>query len=280
MCYVAFFCLQIMYIFYYLLNYSKISQIHKGGFLGAVIKLSEDFIIEQSIKASGGTDWCCVSFSAGKDSIAVFLRLWEKNVFDKFLLVHQYFVPGISFIEDYMDYFCNRFKNCHLVQSFSPNVTKMITSGTFQDYQTFNANQELIEKDIGFYNYGYGQLTDWATEGMTGKKRYSAVGVKYSDSVFRLRMARKMVDQNTIIREDNKAFYPILDYTKNEVWEIIKKHNVKMSKEYEMYGKSLDGLDPVFLIPIKNKFPKDYARIKEYFPQIDLVEERLKRYGV
>ena len=47
-------------------------------------------------------------------------------------------------------------------------------------------------------------------------------------------------------------------------------NDVKLPIDYEMFGKSFDGLDYRFLKPIKERFPEDYAKIKEFFPLIDL----------
>ena len=36
--------------------------------------------------------------------------------------------------------------------------------------------------------------------------------------------------------------------------------------DYEMFGRSFDGIDYRFISPIKERFPDDYARILEWFP--------------
>ena len=55
----------------------------------------------------------------------------------------------------------------------------------------------------------------------------------------------------------------------------IRAAGLKLSPEYRLFGRSFDGLDYRFLRPIRDHYPADYDRIREFFP---LVEAELHRY--
>ena len=57
---------------------------------------------------------------------------------------------------------------------------------------------------------------------------------------------------------------------------IINENNCKVPIDYKIFGRSFDGLVYRFMLPLKKYFPNDYAKIKEYFPLIDLEIERSK----
>jgi hypothetical protein len=44
-----------------------------------------------------------------------------------------------------------------------------------------------------------------------------------------------------------------------------------------MFGRSFDGLDLRFLVPLKKHRPKDYAKVLEWFPLADLEVFRWER---
>ena len=55
-----------------------------------------------------------------------------------------------------------------------------------------------------------------------------------------------------------------------------KQYDIKLSKQYTIWGKSFDGLDYRFIEPLKRLYPGDYELLKSYFP---LIEADLLRYG-
>jgi len=44
-------------------------------------------------------------------------------------------------------------------------------------------------------------------------------------------------------------------------------------------GISVDGINAQYLVPIKRNFPRDYQRILDWFPLLDMELYRLEKFG-
>jgi len=71
------------------------------------------------------------------------------------------------------------------------------------------------------------------------------------------------------IRAKTKTFYPVWDWKLAEVHEVIRKAGLQLPRDYEIWGRSFDGLDYRHLVAIKRHFPADYEKILDWFPLID-----------
>jgi hypothetical protein len=58
--------------------------------------------------------------------------------------------------------------------------------------------------------------------------------------------------------------------SKADVMADIERHGIKLPVDYELFGRSFDGIDYRFVKPLRDRLPKDYERIKFWFPLIDL----------
>ena len=67
-----------------------------------------------------------------------------------------------------------------------------------------------------------------------------------------------------------RHFYPIFDWNIEDLKNCLRDNNVKLPVDYEMWGKSFDGIDYRFIKPLKERFPADYDKLKELFPLLDL----------
>jgi len=72
-----------------------------------------------------------------------------------------------------------------------------------------------------------------------------------------------------------REFYPIWDLTKRRQMIELKRAGVQLPVDYRLFGRSFDGIYQRFCAPIKRYFPRDYERIKLFFP---LVEADVKRW--
>jgi hypothetical protein len=50
----------------------------------------------------------------------------------------------------------------------------------------------------------------------------------------------------------------------------IERYGVKLPIDYELFGRSFDGIDYRFAKPLRERLPEDYERIKFWFPLIDV----------
>ncbi len=216
-----------------------------------------------------------LSFSLGKDSIAAWITMRE--VFDTGIIpLYRYIVPGLSFIEESIDYFERYFKT-RIIQLPHPATYRMFNNGVFQ----YPWNMAVIQA-CGFLEPTYQQVNEAACEivGADYKKAVNAVGVRASDSAIRTVAVRR----HGVIIRSKQTFYPIWDWTMDDIVEAIQKHKVKLPVDYRMFGRSFDGLYWRYVIPIKQHYPKDYDLLCRYFPQLDAEIARyqfqMKRRGI
>ena len=66
-----------------------------------------------------------------------------------------------------------------------------------------------------------------------------------------------------------------MDWLKADVFDIMARHKCRLPIDYELFGRSFDGLYGRYLEPIKRRFPRDYETIRFYYPLADI---ELARY--
>jgi 3'-phosphoadenosine 5'-phosphosulfate sulfotransferase (PAPS reductase)/FAD synthetase len=99
---------------------------------------------------------------------------------------------------------------------------------------------------------------------------------------------------NTAIKQDKKGlfcimlkhgtisynqlkYHPIWDWKKRDLIDCFNKHKIKLPIDYKLFGRSFDGLDLRFLMPLKKHLPNDYKKILEWFPLAELEIFRYER---
>jgi len=208
-----------------------------------------------------------MSLSIGADSIAMFLRTLESEEFDMENGVYFYywFLPGVSWVEDYIDYFENKY-NIKIIQLPNPIFvedqfraflkTPFTAAATAKLQQTRYAyqknNKQFLEKIVKI-NQG---LPD---------KTLTAVGIKQGDSAMRRIQLRK----NEGYAPNQLHWYPIWDY---------ERHGLKMPYDYDLFGISFENLDYRFSKPIKDNCPETWELMKEWYPQIEMYMARNEFY--
>ena len=211
------------------------------------------------------TDTVMLAFSCGKDSIAAWLKIKDK--FDRIIPYYMYLIPGLSFVDEALAYYEQVF-NCHIMRVPHPSLYRMLNALVFQppercrmieaaqlpdfDYDTVN---ELIRKELKL-----------------SKDVFVASGVRAADSPQR----RSAINQYGPINWNRRYFYPVWDMRKDELIDLLVHSGVKLPVDYDLFGRSFDGLDYRFIAPLREHRPKDYATILEWFP---LIELELLRYG-
>lgn len=204
-------------------------------------------------------------FSGGKDAVASWLKLRE--YFHTIYPVFYYLLPNLQVIEENLQYYEDYFKT-KIIRVPNPNLFRMLNSGV---YQTPTTNR--IIQSYEFPDYTYDDVFEWVKEDLNlPPSTWVAIGNRMFDNLNRYGSIKKYGAHN----EKRRTFYPVWDYKIADVVDICKKHNIKLSKEYTIWGKSFDGLDHRFIKPLKEHYPGDYEIVKSYFP---LIEADLLRYG-
>jgi 3'-phosphoadenosine 5'-phosphosulfate sulfotransferase (PAPS reductase)/FAD synthetase len=211
-------------------------------------------------------DTVILMFSCGKDAICSYYEL--KKYFKNVITVYQYLHPDLSFINEQIKYFEEKF-NQKIYKIPHVSVYRMINDHVFQPPET----SDIIDA-VALPNHKYEHYYEWIREDFNVPNVFVATGVRVADSPLR-RMSIKI---HSPINKKKKSFFPIFDWTNDDIRKCLKENKIKLPIDYEMFGKSFDGLCYRYIKPIKEKFPEDYNKLKNLYPLIDL--EILRYDGV
>lgn len=221
-----------------------------------------------------------VSFSCGVDSIAMWLRIKEINdktgLFDmgKAVLFYMYYVPGLPFVEDYLDYFEQR-EGVKVARVPHNLFLEALANWHWQSPLRSKAIEQLQKTGLRFAT-----PTKEAIEGYIKASMgypvdaYTCVGIKAGDSAMRRMAMRKTQGLNT----NKRKFYTIADYENRDVVDIIKRHGIKVPIDYRLFGISYENLQYRFAKVLSEQCPESWAICKQWFPSIGLSIARYERY--
>lgn len=197
-----------------------------------------------------------VSFSRGKDSLATFLAIRDK--FDTIVPYTYEVVPGLEFVEDSLAYY-EHLIGAPIFRYPAPGIYRMLNHMVYQPKERLDL---ILRMDLP--EYGHDDLQKFACidGGIDYDQAYNAVGMRSKDSVQRA----FSIQHNGSINHNRRIFYPIHDWDKQQVIDAIRNAGWKLPVDYRYFSASFDGLYIKFLYPIKLYFPRDYAKILEWFP--------------
>lgn len=210
------------------------------------------------------TDTVLMSFSCGKDSIAAWLAI--KDHFPRIVPFYMWPVPGLEFIEESLAYF-EEFFGTHIIRVPHPSFYRMLNNLVWQPPERIRIIEAARLPD-----FDYDMLNELMIKQLDlPESTFVCAGVRAADSPNR----RSAINQYGPINWKRKYFYPVWDMYKHELVDLLEQHKVKLPFDYQIFGRSFDGIDYRFLKPLKIHRPADYGRIVEWFP---LAELEIMRY--
>lgn len=213
------------------------------------------------------TDTVFLSWSNGKDALGAYLAIRHK--FKRIIPFYLYLIPDLEFVEQSLCYYECVFQ-CRIHRLPHPSLYRWLKNLTFQAPE----NCAIIQSS-SLENFSYDGCVKFLIEDYGyPETAWTATGVRAVDSPTRLASIRKWGAHN----EKRKTFLPVWDWRKPRLLSEIERSGIKLPVDYHLFGRSFDGIDRRFIEPIKKHFPKDYERIKEFFPLIDADVLRAK-YG-
>lgn len=218
------------------------------------------------VKEQQGHDRLLMSFSMGKDSVAMWLYLRDHFEIIPYFL---YWLPGLSFVDQALDYF-EEVMGQHITRLPHPLFYKLL--GTLA-YQEPHVAPVVASMDLPLFDYAdVDEIL--ALENDLGDAWYCAIGMRAKDNIDR----RNLIHQKGALGVGRRRYYyGIWDWDINQTADIIIKHDIKLPSDYRYWGRTLAAFDYQFLAPLKKYFPKDWARMLEWFP---LLEAEIFRYEV
>jgi len=209
------------------------------------------------------SDTAILAFSCGKDSIAAWIQM--RRYFKKIIPFYWVLVPGLSFIDESLKYY-EDFFGSKIERIPSPSLYRMLTNLVFQAPENCSIVEDM-ELDVDSKD---AIVKRWKRDIGVSDDTFIALGTRAVDSIMRRRTVKKWGALNP----NRKSFLPVFDWNKARLKDELRGAGVKLPVDYEMFGRSFDGIDYRFLKPIKDRFPEDYQRILEFFP---LAELEIKR---
>lgn len=106
------------------------------------------------------------------------------------------------------------------------------------------------------------------------RRRRSWLGVRAADSPIR-RMSIKKTGPVNVRRA--QAF-PVYDWRAEHLRQAIVEAKCRLPVDYQLFGRSFDGIDARFLLPVREHYPDDYAVICDWFPLAPAIVRRHELY--
>ena len=205
-----------------------------------------------------------LAFSMGKDSLVSFIIL--KKYFAEILPVYFYRFPGeIEFIEKQLEYYEDFFSE--RIYTFPhPHLYMYLTNGVCQSYEGMMYLRDCDIRPKSFSDW-WGIIRE-SDVGM--EEAFAANGMRAADSPNRLLAMRN----HGVINYTQKTFYPIYDYKKDKLVNVLRNSGIKLPCDYRFGSNSIDGLDAKYLSWVRVQFPEDYERITCVFPLAPMDEAR------
>ncbi|HET6329219.1 MAG TPA: hypothetical protein VFF76_00390 [Holophagaceae bacterium] len=215
---------------------------------------------------SGQSDGRAVlSFSLGKDAVGSWLQM--RRYFREIHPVYFELVPGLSFVEKALTYY-EDFFGCHITRVPHPSLYRHLRAELFQPPTRIS-----ILDDLELPNYKPSDVTDAMKDDLgLPDSTWSAIGVRAADSIVRYLSVKK----HGAHKPKTLEFYPVYDWKKKRLLDELLAAKVKLPVDYKWFGRSFDGIDARFTIPIKENAPEDYQKILKWYPLLELDHLRLE----
>lgn len=206
-----------------------------------------------------------VAFSGGKDAIAAELALQDAGI--ETVLAHLFYIPGrtpgrtLDFVEHGLTDLEQKLgKPIHRYPH--PSFYRWLNHFVFQPPERC----EVIEA-ARLPIPDYATMWTFIREDLgLAPDTWVADGVRASDSIVR----RASFTRHGVMKPKDRKVSPVADWLKGEVLDRIAAANINLPVDYELFGRSFDGIDLRFLKPISERFPDDFDRILDWFPLADL----------
>lgn len=204
------------------------------------------------------TDKVIVGVSGGKDS-AVVLDLCCKY-FKQVIGYFMYYVPGLSFQQRILNYYRKKY-DIEIIELPHFELSYFYKLGTYRPYDLSVPIVEISD----MYRY---------LREETGI-HWIACGERIADSIVR----RAMIKNSGSIDKKRGRFYPVAYWNKADIMDYIRLHRLKIGEESAIIGCSFGSFHNKELRAIKEHYPADFERIKQFFPFAEVGIKREEHFG-
>jgi hypothetical protein len=210
-----------------------------------------------------GGDTVVLSFSAGKDAVCAWLQL--RRFFPNVVPYYLELIPGLGFVDEGLAYY-ERFFGAKIHRAPHPTIWRMLNACVFQPPERVNLIDDAVLPEPTYDRVA----ADVRLQAGVPEEAFTGVGTRTADSPVRHATVKRFGSLN----DKRRSFQPIYDWRIADVERELRAAKVKLTVDYNLFGRSFDGIDYRFLRPIRDAYPADYARILEWFPLADLEIQR------
>ncbi|GHU75731.1 hypothetical protein AGMMS49992_20270 [Clostridia bacterium] len=200
-----------------------------------------------------------LAFSTGKDSIVAWLKL--KRYFKNIIPYYRYLVPNLDFVEKSLRYYEDWF-GTHIMRLPHPSLYRLWNNFVVQAPE----NLRIIEEAhlMKFTYSDLGKLIRATDPALVNA--YQASGVRSADSINR----RTSVLKYGSVNHNEMTFMPVFDYKKEDMLRELDAANIALPIDYVWFGRTFDGIDRRFTEPLREFAPKDFEKVRECFPLLEM----------
>ena len=207
-----------------------------------------------------------LSFSGGKDAWGTWIAI--KNQGFNIHPFYYYIVPGLEIIDEYL-HECEKIVG-KIRKYPHPMLYDMLTTCTMQPPQRIWALEHMdlprfTKDDLHRYIEMDLDLPDDSC--------YVALGLRAADSIMR----GSYFKRHGAVNSERKVFSPIWDWNKAKLIDELKKAKIKLSREYDLFGRTMDGPVLLYSWNLKQHAPRDYQKLLEWFPMLETEIWRYER---
>lgn len=213
-------------------------------------------------------DTILLGFSQGKDSIAMWLELREHFNIIPFFMYH---CPGLEFIEASLDYY-ERFFGTHIIR-----LPHHLLYKTLNDFMYQPPHRVATIRAISMPPYDYPELGQIICDSKGIPMTAVALGHRALDNIDRRYLIHR---EGALGKLPNKPyFFAVWDWSVGRISDIIIKNKVKLPVSYQIMGRTIISWEYQYIKPIKDNFPRDWERMLEWWPWLDLELFRYEKVG-
>jgi hypothetical protein len=185
--------------------------------------------------------------------------MYLRSFFKKIIPYHNASIPGLSFIDESLDYYEQVFEtkiHRFLASSTVDAINRRLFQYPSQD-TTLPSNSRLYSSEdvSNVLRREYGCPEAWTARGLN---LWDNLGRKLHLKVTKGRIPKA------------RMFYPNFDWKKARILAALKSSGVRLPRDYGILNCSVVDFPAArFLLPIRKHFPEDYEKIRRWFPLID-----------
>jgi hypothetical protein len=202
-----------------------------------------------------------LAFSAGKDSLAAWLALLEDGRFDIVPYYLDWIPGGWSWSHEMLAYYESYF-GCKIYRMPHPYLYEQIDRAAFQPPDRV---QRINTLDLPTFTFA--DVDNLVAKAAGLSAPFVAIGMRAADNLERRRM---ILQQGSLGIKRRRYFYPVWDWKIQDVIDIIMRHNVKISPEYAIWGRTPVSFNYDYMAPLRDNFSDDWEKLRQWFPMIDL----------